>query len=177
MSGLGIPCGGMLPARNRRSTFFHYSAFAVTCAMSARSSVNPAVFKRWLWQVTQYLLRRSRLAPRAETASASSGAANTTVAQVTPAISNPLTRRRGRAAEARTAPAKTTTKVYAILDTATFQYLSKNVCAMRYLPARSRSRQERRAALSTLGKSRRGNSGLSIFSDAKICSQICSQID
>src|SRR6185436_8299118 len=55
-SGRGEPAGGMAPVLSLRTTFSQVSAFAAGCATSTDASVRPPVFRRSLWQVTQYLL-------------------------------------------------------------------------------------------------------------------------
>src|SRR5215467_5962666 len=53
-SGRGIPVGGIAPARSLRTTFSQTSVPARTFVRSAVSSASPPVFRRSLWQVTQY---------------------------------------------------------------------------------------------------------------------------
>src|SRR5580765_5560467 len=55
-SGRGAPGGGIALVRSLRMTFSHVSAFAEGCSTSSPASVRPAVFRRSLWQVTQYLV-------------------------------------------------------------------------------------------------------------------------
>ena len=52
--GWGIPAGGIAPVRSFTITFSQVSASAGIFAGSSVSSMSPAVFSRWLWQVTQY---------------------------------------------------------------------------------------------------------------------------
>ena len=52
--------GGIAPVRSLRTTFSHASACSPTCDRSIASSARPAVFTRWLWQVTQYLSSTAR---------------------------------------------------------------------------------------------------------------------
>src|SRR5947199_3197653 len=61
LSGLGIPSGGIAPARTLRITFSHISACAGTFERSAVSSVKPAIFVFELWHVTQYWSSSARL--------------------------------------------------------------------------------------------------------------------
>ena len=49
-----------MPAFSLRMTFSQISASAVTSARSGEDSDNPPVFKRSLWQVTQYRSRTGR---------------------------------------------------------------------------------------------------------------------
>ena len=58
--GRGIPSGGIVPALSRRITFSHTSASLDGLARSAPSSINPAVFVRWLWHTTQYVSSTAR---------------------------------------------------------------------------------------------------------------------
>src|SRR5262249_60333499 len=51
--------GGIALVRSLRMTFSHVSAFADGCSTSRPASDRPPVFKRSLWQGTQYLLMRS----------------------------------------------------------------------------------------------------------------------
>src|SRR5580765_3184073 len=55
-SGRGAPGGGMALVRSLRMTFSQVSAFAEGCSTSSPASDSPAVFRRSLWHVTQYLL-------------------------------------------------------------------------------------------------------------------------
>src|SRR5579871_2148134 len=52
----------MLPARSLRTTFSQVSGLVPMLARSSVSSVSPAVFNFWLWQVTQYLSSVARAA-------------------------------------------------------------------------------------------------------------------
>ena len=55
-SGRGAFGGGIAFVRSLRMTFSHVSAFAEGCSTSTPASERPPVFRRSLWQVTQYLL-------------------------------------------------------------------------------------------------------------------------
>ena len=54
-SGRRAPCGGITPARSLRTTFSQISASPDRRDRSSPSSTRPPVFRRALWQVTQYL--------------------------------------------------------------------------------------------------------------------------
>src|SRR6185369_9954508 len=58
MSGRGSPAGGIERARSFAMTRSQSSALLAGAATSAASSVSPAVRRRWLWHVMQYLSRR-----------------------------------------------------------------------------------------------------------------------
>ncbi len=55
-----MPAGGIEPLRSRRTTFSQVAAPSPTLVTSSVSSVRPAVFSFWLWQVTQYLSNTAR---------------------------------------------------------------------------------------------------------------------
>ena len=48
-----------MPPRSFRAAFSHSSASLETSLRSALSNATPAVFTRWLWQPTQYVLINS----------------------------------------------------------------------------------------------------------------------
>ena len=56
-AGLGIPAGGISPARTLRMTFSQISASASTRSSETVSSARPPVCVRELWQVMQVLLQ------------------------------------------------------------------------------------------------------------------------
>jgi hypothetical protein len=53
-SGRGTPAGGIAFVRSLRTIFSQPSPPALTLARPAGSMRNPPVFRRVLWQVTQY---------------------------------------------------------------------------------------------------------------------------
>src|SRR6266849_5090484 len=59
-SGRFAPCGGMARAWSLRTTFSHTSGADAARAASSFSSDRPEVFRRSLWQETQYVAMASR---------------------------------------------------------------------------------------------------------------------
>jgi hypothetical protein len=59
-SARGIPGGGIEPARSFAITRSHVSGLALGRVASKLSSASPAVRSFWLWQVMQYVSRKTR---------------------------------------------------------------------------------------------------------------------
>src|SRR2546425_12985104 len=53
-----------MPPRSLRTAFSHTSACLETSERFMVSNMTPAVFARWLWQLTQYWSRRARCGVR-----------------------------------------------------------------------------------------------------------------
>src|SRR5262249_40279983 len=80
LSGRGRPAGGIAPVRIFRTPFSRPSARSPIRAGSNVSSISPAVFSRWLWQVTQYLSSTARGPPVPAASVAAAGCRATAVA-------------------------------------------------------------------------------------------------